>query len=166
MAEFTNRQRSLLAALYPVIAVLVINQLIDVAISITPMDFSAITWKYGAAGFLIGAMPTVALGTMLALALNALLDHKLAARVLGIWAILFAVIVALAVLSFGLDALQVRRLVREEQKPGFDDASYKSIVIAALFVPTMLWAGWQALGFSRGALQKREEGGPPIMVGN
>jgi hypothetical protein len=153
-------------ALYPVVAVLVLNQLIDLVISVTPMDFSAITWKYGAAGFLIGSMPTVALGTMVALVLNALLDHKLSARVLGIWAILFAIVVGLAVLSFGLDALQVRRLVREEQKPGFDDASYKSIAIAILFVPTMLWAGWQALKFSKGALQKRDEGGPPIMVGN
>lgn len=166
MAEFTNRQRVLLGALYPLIAVLVVNQLVDLAISITPMDFGAMTWKYGAAGFLIGSMPMVALGTMLALALNALLDHKLSARLLGIWAIVFAIVIGLAVLSFGLDALQVRRLVREDQKPAFDDASFKSIAIAALFVPAMLWTGWSALKFSKGALQKREEGGPPIVVGN
>ncbi|HET9065628.1 MAG TPA: hypothetical protein VFN22_07420 [Gemmatimonadales bacterium] len=166
MAEFTNRQRTLLGALYPLIAVLVVNQLLDLAISITPMDFGAMTWKYGAAGFLIGAMPMVAMGTMLALALNALLDHKLSARLLGIWAIVFAVIIGLAVLSFGLDALQVRRLVREDQKPAFDDASFKSIVIAALYVPAMLWTGWAALRFSKGAMAKRDDGGPPIMVGN
>ncbi len=166
MAEFTTRQRTLLGALYPLIAVLIVNQLFDLAISITPMDFGAMTWKYGAAGFLIGSMPMVALGTMLALALNALLDHKLSARFLGLWAIVFAVIIGLAVLSFGLDALQVRRLVREDQKPGFDDATFKSIVIAALFVPAMLWTGWAALKFSKGALAKRDDGGPPIMVGN
>lgn len=165
MAEFTNRQRMLLSALYPIIAVLVINQLLTIGVSITPMDAGTVTWKYGAAGFVIGAMPMVALGTMLALALNAILDHRVSARFLGIWAIIFAVLVGLAVISFGLDAIQVRRLVREEQKPAFDDASLKSLLIAVLFVPTMIWMGLRALKFSKGALDKHDEDGPPIMVG-
>ena len=164
MVELLNRQRSLLLALYPILLVLIVNQLADVLVSITPMRTDEVTWRYGAQGFLVSAMPTVAIGTALALALAAIQDHRIFARWMGVWAVTFAVIVAVAVISFGLDALQVRRLIPENAKSQFDDQSLKSLVIAVLFVPALFWTGWSAIRFAKGAGPKDEPA--PLVVGN
>lgn len=167
MTSLLLRQRNLLTALYPVLAIVILNQLADIAITVLPASTSEPTWRFGATGFIVGTMPTIAIATMLILALAAILDHRITARWVGIWAISFAVIVAIAVVSFGLDALQVRRMVREELKANFDDASLKSLVVAILFVPTTIWAGWAAIKSSKGAEDAaRAAEGPPLMVGN
>ena len=165
MVEFLNRQRTMLAVAYPILVMLVVHRIAEVLISITPLRLDDVTWRFGATGLLIGAAPTVALGFGLILVVASLLDHRMGARWVGILAILVAIVVAVAVISFGLDALQVRRMIREDAKPGCDDASLKSLVIAVLFVPTLLWAGWQAISFAKGANERRDTDGPPIMVG-
>lgn len=165
MVEFLNRQRTLMSAVYPILAVLVLHQLSDLLISITPMRLDDVTWRYGATGLLIGATPTIAIGLGLMLLVSALLDNRSAARWLGIVAMVVAVVIAFAILSFGLDALQVRRMIREDAKPGFDDAGLKSMVLAILFVPTLLYTGWQGFRFAKGAGEKRVDDGPPIVIG-
>jgi hypothetical protein len=165
MVEFLNRQRTLMSAVLPLLAVLVVHQLAEVMISITPMRLDDVTWRYGATGLLIGSTSTVAIGLGLMLLISALLDNRMAARWLGILAMLFAVMVGVAILSFGLDALQVRRMIREDAKPSFDDAGLKSMMAAILFVPTMLWAGWQGVRYAKGAGEKRATDGPPIVIG-
>jgi hypothetical protein len=165
MLELPGRQRALLVALYPILIVLVLNQLADVLVSIMPMRTDEVTWRYGAQGFLVSSMPTVAIGTALTLALAALQDHRVFARWIGVWAVAFAVIVGVAVISFGLDALQVRRLIPENAKSQFDDQSFKSLVIAVLFVPAMIWTGWSAIRFAKGAGAK-DDGPTPLVVGN
>jgi chromate transport protein ChrA len=165
MVEFLNRQRTLMSAVYPILAVLVLHQLSDLLISITPMRLDDVTWRYGATGLLIGATPTIAIGLGLMLLVSALLDNRTAARWLGIVAMVVAVVIAFAILSFGLDALQVRRMIREDAKPGFDDAGLKSMVLAILFVPTLLYTGWQGFRFAKGAGEKRVDNSPPIVIG-
>lgn len=165
MVEFLNRQRTLLGAAYPILAVVIVHRLVEVAISITPLRLDDVTWRFGATGLLIGAAPMIALAVALIFIVASLLDHRIGARWVGIIAIVFGVIVAVSVLSFGLDALQVRRMIREDAKPGFDDASLKSLMIAVLFVPTLLWTGWKGIQFARGASERRDVDGPPIVVG-
>lgn len=165
MVEFLNRQRTLLGAAYPILAMVMLHRIVEVVISVTPLRLDDVTWRFGATGLLIGAAPTMALATVLILIVAALLDHRIGARWVGIIAIAFAVLVGVAVLSFGLDALQVRRMIREDAKPGFDDASLKSLMIAVLFVPTLLWSGFKGIGFARGANERRDVDGPPIVVG-
>jgi hypothetical protein len=165
MVEFLNRQRALMSAVYPILAVLVLHQLSEVLISITPMRLDDVTWRYGATGLLIGATPTIAIGLGLMLLVSALLDNRTAARWLGIIAIVVGIVIAFAILSFGLDALQVRRMIREDTKPGFDDAGLKSMVLAILFVPTLLYTGWQGFRFAKGSGEKRVDNSPPIVIG-
>jgi hypothetical protein len=143
----------------------VLHQLSEVIISITPMRLDDVTWRYGATGLLIGATPTIAIGIGLMLLVSALLDNRTAARWLGIAAMVVAVVVAFAILSFGLDALQVRRMIREDTKPAFDDAGLKSMVLAIMFAPTLLYTGWQGIRFAKGAGEKRVTDGPPIVIG-
>jgi chromate transport protein ChrA len=166
MVEFLNRQRTLMSAVYPILAVLVLHQLADVMVSITPMRVDDVTWRYGATGLLIGAAPTMAIGLALMLLVSAVLDNRVAARVLGILATVVAVVVGIAILSFGLDALQVRRMIREDAKPGFDDAGLKTMVLAILFVPALLYTGWQGIRFAKGTGEKRDADGPPIVIGS
>jgi chromate transport protein ChrA len=143
----------------------VLHQIAEVVVSITPMRLDDVTWRYGATGLLIGSTPSLAIGIGLMLVISAILDNRTAARWLGIIAMLVGVVIAFAILSFGLDALQVRRMIREDAKPGFDDAGLKSLVLAVLFVPTLLYTGWQGFRFAKGAGEKRDTDGPPIVVG-
>jgi chromate transport protein ChrA len=168
MTSLLTRQRTLLTALYPVLAVMIIHQLVEIAITTLPASASEPTWRFGATGFIVSTMPTIATATILILALAAILDHHRTARWVGVWAILVAVIVGLCVVSFGLDAIQVRRMVRTELKANFDDASLKSLAVAALFIPTMLWAGWSAIRATKGAAEQMRgsDDSPPLMVGN
>ncbi len=166
MVEFLNRQRTLMSAVYPILAVLVLHQLAEVLISITPMRLDDVTWRYGATGLLIGSTPTLAIGLGLMLLVSGVLDNREAARWIGIAAMAVAIVMAIAILSFGLDALQVRRMIREDAKPGFDDAGLKSMVLAILFIPTLLYTGWRGFQFAKGAGEKRDADGPPIVIGS
>lgn len=170
MAVLTERQHSLLTALVPVLAVMFLFPLADVAISSTPMAVDEPRWRFAAAGMLIGGTPQFALSLLLLLAIAALREDRLLARIAGIVAIIVAVVLGATVLMFGLDALEVRRLVPENAKEGFDDASLKSLVMVVLFGPVLLWAGWQ--GIKAGKRQPGEaagkakgEGSGPLMVG-
>src|SRR5690606_17216411 len=165
MVEFLNRQRSLLSAVYPVLLVLAVNPLVQVLVSISPYRLDDVSWRFGATGMLIAAAPGALLALGLMLLLAALLDHRAAARWMGIFAILFAVIVGVAVISFGLDALQVRRMIREDAKPRFDSESLKALLTVVLTAPALLWAGLKAIGFAKGSGEKRDVDGPPIVVG-
>ena len=165
MVGLLNRQRSLLQALYPVLVVLVINQLVTLAISARPFQFDEATWRFGAAGLLISSLPTMAIASILLLAVAAILDHRLWARAVGIWAIVVAVLVGVTLISFGLDALQVRRLVLQERKAAFDASALKALTLVIMFVPTLLWAGWSGFRMGKGAGEGRGDDGPPIVVG-
>ena len=96
---------------------------------------------------------------------SGVLDNRTAARWLGIAAIVVAIVMAISILSFGLDALQVRRMIREDAKPGFYDAALKSLVLAVLFIPSLLYTGWRGFQFAKGASEKRDVDGPPIVIG-
>lgn len=165
MVEFLNRQRNLLSAVYPILLVLALNPLVQVVVSVSPYRLDDVSWRFGATGMLIAAAPSVALAIGLMLLLAALLDHRASARWMGIFAILFAVVIGVAVISFGLDALQVRRMIREDAKPRFDNESLKALITVVLTVPTLLWAGFKAIGFAKGSGEKRDADGPPIVVG-
>ncbi|HRP06995.1 MAG TPA: hypothetical protein PLL69_00775 [Gemmatimonadales bacterium] len=166
MVEFLSRQRNLLSAVYPILLVLAVNPIVQVLVSVSPYRMDDVSWRFGATGMLIAAAPAVALALALMLVLAALLDHRSAARWMGIFAILFAVVIAVAVISFGLDALQVRRMIREDAKPRFDSESLKALLTVVLTFPVLVWAGLRAVGFAKGSGEKRDADGPPILVGS
>jgi len=71
---------------------------------------------------------------------------RLAAVVLGVHALVLIGAIAL----FGLDALQVRRTVAQAQKDRFDATAFKTLIIATLYVPIGLWAGWKLFSTAKG----------------
>jgi hypothetical protein len=168
MAVLSERQHSLLTALLPVLVVMAIFPFADLVISAIPMRMDEPRWRFAAAGMLIGATPQISLALLLMLAIAALQEHRMIARLAGITAIVFALVLGATILLFGLDALEVRRLVPENAKQNFDNASLKSIVMVVLYGPVLLYLGWRALVAAKrqpGEGKKAGEGAAPLMVG-
>jgi hypothetical protein len=168
MAVLSERQHSLLTALLPVLVVMALFPLADLVISAIPMRMDEPRWRFAAAGMLIGATPQISLALVLMLGIAALQEHRMISRIAGITAILFAVLLGGTILLFGLDALEVRRLVPENAKQNFDNASLKSIVMVVLYGPVLLWLGWRGLVAAKrqpGETKKTGDGGSPLMVG-
>lgn len=163
--ELTERQRTLLAALYPVLLLLILNPMLEVFANSWPLQLGDARWRVGFLGALLAGMLPVLTGLALSALVAALLGQPLALRVISVAA--FAAVVALIVggMLFGLDALQVRRMVRVDAKAGFDAASAKTLLVSALMVIAGGWLGVQAWVASRGALSRRSERKAGLVVG-
>jgi hypothetical protein len=168
MAALSERQHSLLTALLPVLVVMALFPFADLVISAIPMRMDEPRWRFAAAGMLIAATPQVSLALLLMLAVAALQEHRMVSRLAGIGAIAFALVLGATILMFGLDALEVRRLVPENAKQNFDNASLKSIVMVVLYGPVLLWLGWRGLKAAKrhpGEGKAADSGAAPLMVG-
>ncbi len=140
--ELTERQRMLLAALLPVFVLLLINPALDLVASTWPLRFDQITWRFGFFGLVLSsALPMATAAALIAL-VGGLLGSQRTVRVAALVLGLMAVVVAVSLVLFGLDALQVRRSVPQPQKDRFDASSFKAMAMAALFIPV---AGWFTL---------------------
>lgn len=163
--ELTERQRTLLAALYPVLLLLILNPLLEVIANSWPLDFGDTRWRVGFLGALLSGILPVLTGLALIALVAALLGHGVTVRVVSLAA--FAVVVALVVggMLFGLDALQVRRMVRIDAKAGFDAASFKTLFVTALMIIVSAWLGIRTWSASKGTMGKRGEGAAGLVVG-
>ena len=166
MVSLSERQRGVLGALYPLLFVLVLLPFADVLLAGTPTRMAEPGWRFGVVGVLLASLPSLAVAITLLAGLTTLLGHHRAQLAVGVVAVLMAIIAGLASLSFGLDALEVRRLVRADAKPGFDDSAFRAMITVALVAPTLLWIGIRAIGAARAAAKATDTDGPaPLLVG-
>ncbi|HEU4828186.1 MAG TPA: hypothetical protein VFT04_03220, partial [Gemmatimonadales bacterium] len=90
-------------------------------------------------------------------------------RVVGIISLVLGVVVLLLTVSFALDALQLRRIVRTEAKGGYDLAGIKAVVTALLAIASCAALGVGAfratrrIGAPSGA--RRRAAGDALLVG-
>jgi hypothetical protein len=166
MVSLSERQHGVLGALYPLLIVLVLLPFADVLLAIAPARPAEPGWRFGVVGVLLASLPSLAFAITLLAGLTTLLGHHRAQLAVGVVAVLMAIVVGLASLSFGLDALEVRRLVRADAKPGFDDSAFRALITVALVAPTMLWVGVRTISAARAAAKASDSDGPaPLLVG-
>lgn len=169
MTGLSQRQHTILKALYPILAVMVIYPFIDAVISAFPARMDDARWRFGAMGLFLGTTPQVTIALVATMVVSALLGDRMISRIAGMFALVFAVLIGGAVLLFGLDALEVRRLVPENAKQGFDDAALKSLVMTVLYGLVLVWLGVRSFAATRlhagETAGKKGEGGAPLMVG-
>lgn len=163
--ELTERQRTLLAALYPVLLLLILNPLLEVLANNWPLDVGDTRWRVGFLGALLSGLLPVLTGLGLIALVAALLGHAMAIRLVSVAALLAALTLLIGGMLFGLDALQVRRMVRIDAKAGFDAASFKTLFITALMIIVSSWLAIRTWVASKGALTARGEGKAGLVVG-
>jgi hypothetical protein len=116
-------------------------------------------------GPLLNGMVLVLTGLALIALIAALLGHGMVLRGVAIVAFLCAVLLVLGGASFGLDALQVRRMVRTDAKPRFDAASFKTLAVTGPMILIAAWMGIRAWAASKGLVGGTGERKAGLVVG-
>jgi hypothetical protein len=163
--ELSERQRTLMQAIYPVLLLLILNPLLEVVATSWPLSFDDTRWRVGFFGALLAGMLPVLTGLALVALLATLLGHGAVIRAVSFAAFLCTGVLIVCGGLFGLDALQVRRMVRLNAKPGFDAASFKTLAVTGLMILASGWLGVRAFVSSRGLFTKRGEGRDGLVVG-
>lgn len=152
---FEKRYARLVTPTYVLALLLLILPFIDYGASIWPIQASAVSWRYGAAGLLGGFLLTPLLGLLMLAALGVLLDSKSVLGLTGAGCLLLGALLLVADVSFVLDSVQMRGTIPKEQIRVFDAGVVKAILkhlTGALFAWMLAFSCFRA----RGALGKRD----------
>ncbi len=164
--ELQDRQRRLLLAAYPIFLVMALNPIITLLVTRWPLKFDSLAWRFFFGGQLISdAMPYHATALALLMLLATLLGHRNVVRAVAITALVSAVVIGVAVMMFGLDALQMRRTIPQGGKPQFDAAGLKTLVLSVTLAPALLWMAIRAFGATRGTVARTVASDAGLVVG-
>jgi len=139
--------RSLLAALYPVAALLMIAPAVDLLGTTWPLRVSQAGWRFGSLGVGFGFIVIEILGLALAMAIAVLLQHRRTLRALSTIAIGAAIATTAGIARFLLDYSELRSLVPTGQSAQFDSTTLRALLLACLAVPVLAalgGRGWSA----------------------
>lgn len=104
--------------LYVFAAILVLSPVSDLATTVWPARFDDLGWRYGFLGLLGGYLQTPLLGLLLAMGTAYWQGHARALRASGLLGLVGAVVLILAMVTFGLDVLAMRQMRPEDQRAG------------------------------------------------
>ncbi len=164
--ELQDRQRRLLMAAYPIFVVMAINPIISLVVMRWPLNFDSLGWRFFFSGQLISdSMPYHATALALLLMLATWLGHRNVARAVAVIAIISAAAIGVAVLMFGLDALQMRRTVPQGSKPQFDAAGLKTLLLSMTLAPALLWLAIRTFAATKGVVSRTVSSDAGLVVG-
>ncbi len=162
------RARPWLFGLYLLALVLLAQPLIETAAATWPLRPGLVGWRFAFTGIFYTMLPTTMVALLIAAGAAFLLGHRGVLRTVAVLTVILGAIVVLLTVSFGLDALQMRKLVRQEAKSGFDAASLKAVLTAAFAViacVTLSVGGFRASRKPAGAAQRRRQPGEGLVIG-
>lgn len=102
---------------YLLFFILVTFPIIDLLSQALPLQWGRVDWRYGAVGMMASYLITPLMGVFLATILAFLLRHRLVLRLLSILCMFGAVFLILAMVSLGLDTLQISNMSLPENLP-------------------------------------------------
>ena len=146
---------------YLVSFALMITPAYDAALSVLPSRLGDARWRYGAIGLLSNTMMISLTGLLLVLGIALLLDHKRMIRAVGLLGAIGAVICVVALVLFGLDALQTRGGVQPNMARSFMLATVNAA--GKLVISVLALAGF-AVVCLRGSKSSRGAGPRPSLI--
>jgi hypothetical protein len=135
--------------LYPMVAMLVLVPLADLALRSYPAQFGTLQWRFGTAGLLLGNYGTILLGLGLLGLVAAIQGHRGILRGLDFGAITLAVITLALLVSFTFDAIQIRALAQAGFKRQILTSSVGALFTGLLGTLALVVLGRAALAASR-----------------
>lgn len=163
--ELTQRQRTLLSALYPVLLLFILNPVMELVANSWPLNFGDTRWRFGFLGAILSALLPILVGLALVALVSSMLGHRGVIRAVAIAGLLVTATLIGAGLLFGLDALQVRGMVRINTRDLFDATTFKTLLMTALLVPVTGWLAIKSWEVSRGGKTADREPKAGLVVG-
>ena len=136
-----DRPRALIAGVYPLALLLILMPMASVAITVSPLRFGEVTWRYGAFGIVMQSTTLPLLGVALVCLAAYLLGHHVVLRIVAALALLLGVLLAGAVALFALDALRMRPMVQPAAMEQFGAKTTWAGFAAALTALVLVWIG-------------------------
>lgn len=112
----STRLAPLSGAIYLTAFLLVAVSMIDFTSAVWPIRLADADWRYGAVGLFAGFMLTPLLGCLIGVGFAVLRGHRTTGRVLSLVILALTTLMAVALVSFSLDALQMRRETAPESQ--------------------------------------------------
>jgi hypothetical protein len=162
------RARPWLYGLYLLALVLLAQPLIETAAATWPLRPGLVGWRFAFTGIFYTMLPTTMVALLIAAGAAYLLGHRLVLRTVAVACVLLAGIIVLLTVSFGLDALQMRKLVRAEALDGFDAASLKAVLTAGFAViacVSLSIGGFRVTRRSAAEAHRRRNPGEGLVIG-
>jgi hypothetical protein len=143
--RLSKDRQSVLAAIYPVAALLTVTPLINAIVGTWPLRFASVSWRFGLTGMILDGLVTPLLGIALLMGVATVLDHRSVLRVVSGTAVLAGAILSLAVVVFLLDYIELRATFRGTNAGGMDAAALKASLMAVVAVPSLIFLGRRGL---------------------
>ena len=118
-----SQLRRLSLPAYFVCLALLLLPLADVLTTLFPWQFGDARWRFGAVGLVSNALLLPMAGLLIALAAARVAEHGRMRVAIGVVSAAAATLCLVALVLFGLDALQTRAAVRPEMRTSFNVAS-------------------------------------------
>jgi len=139
----------LVGPLYGVALLLVATPIFDFVTSVFPVRAGNIEWRFATVGLLSGFLLTPLLGYVLAILAAQIGGHRLVQRVMAACAFVVTGILALMLVAFVLDVLQLRSVVQAEASAAFQGASIKALVKHASVLVVLPWLALRGLKLAK-----------------
>lgn len=157
----------LLFLLYPLGLLLFADQITDVLallLAQPAVETGSAQWRFITFGLVISRTTALILADVMILGAAVLLHHRNMLRVLGLLHLLVAVTLAAALVLFLLDALELRSLMRLEDRQRLVAAASRTLVVTSLAIVACAMAGILALRVTRSSKHRHRPKSSPLVV--
>lgn len=158
--------QGLLPALVVFMVVVAVSALVDLSITVLPLRFGEVSWRFYSAGLMMATAPQVATILVLIATVAIMGGLRGTLRGVAIAAIIIGVVFLVALLPFGLDMLQMRRLQSEASRGHWTSAATKTAILAGILGIMFIWFGIKSIAASpRTDFAPPREEGRDLVVG-
>ncbi|HEV8355781.1 MAG TPA: hypothetical protein VGQ17_03340 [Gemmatimonadales bacterium] len=167
MTSNDTRVQRLLGLLYLAGILLAADQIADLISTIlaNPVALDSIEWRFGAFGLAASRVSVFLVADVMLFTAAVARDDRNALRLLGVVNLIIALALVVGVGLFGLDALQLRRLVRSGASRRYDAASIRAAGVSLLGVVLLVWSGIMSFRSSRDSKGARKMGAAMLIDG-
>ena len=160
--------RRLLALLYLAGAILIVDQVADLigTFMAQPIALGSAAWRFGAFGLFSSRSSVLLVADAMLFAAAIGLDHRRVLRTLGFLHLLLAVTATAGLVVFALDALEVRREIRESASGLYHSAALRVAVVSLLASILLAWTGFVAIATTRSTKGGARPAGEGLVVGS
>jgi hypothetical protein len=136
---------------------LIITPLVDFVANVAPLRPFDLHWRYGTVALLSGFQLTPLLGMLISTWAAVQLEQPNVQWILGLVNLAAGILLALVLVLFGFDLLELRHGVPADGRLTFDVGSLKALGKHLLALPLLFWLGVANLKLARS--HRRDEAG-------
>lgn len=161
--SLSARAQTTIFAVLVVWTVVTLSPIADALVPALPMATGEVRWRFQVFGTVLAALPQLALLLAAITAVGTLSGYRAAVRGAAVAALLLAVFALILLPFFGLDFIEMRRVVALDRKQTFDIAAMKTGAFGILLVPALAYLGW--MGFLSSPSERRTPRKKGLVVG-